>query len=493
MFMFVHPLNNPSYPGLPHGYCAVDSGILGHGDQVFMQERICWIGWGFHLYSEYRPGVAGLLKRSRRKISINMPDDSTLALVNDVADNGELVVGFTDGSWHGIVEDRTGDASVGDVVRVEPESYGSDVYQAVTVVKEGGWDDGNAVAVVEQVFDDKLIVRTEERKMTVNRPDVDVEEGYTIELTRANTFRQVLDTEPVEIGSATEVNVNMPGGDDDESSLFKTERVGEASFNDVIGLRSAKERLKEAIALPMEKPEKIREFDLDDRFGILFYGPPGTGKTMLAKAAANEWGLSDLFFHIGGPEIVSKYYGESERQIRDVFDDAEQEATEAGKPAIVFIDELDSIVPRRDRADETERRIVAQFLSELDGLEDRGDIIVIGATNLIEVIDPAVRRPGRFDEEIEFTLPNTGERVEILQVHSANMPVADDVDFERIAQQTEGWSGADLKSIVKKAGFIAVKDDRSSVSQEDLMIALERYESQRREKQDQFQDEETQK
>lgn len=433
------------------------------------------------------------LKSSRRNVSSNMPDDDTLALVNGVADDEGLLVGFTDGSWHGIVKDETGDARVGDVVRVEPRSYGSDEYQAVTVVKEGGWDYGNPVAVVEQVFDDTMMVRSEEREMTINRPDVDVDEGYTVELTRANTFRRVLDTEPVEIGSSTEVNVNMPGEDENRKpGLFQAERVEEVSFDDVIGLRSAKERLKEAVALPMEKPEKIREFDLDDRFGILFYGPPGTGKTMLAKAAANEWGLSDLFFHIGGPEIVSKYYGESERQIRDVFDAAEQQAAEAEKPAVVFIDELDSIVSRRDRADETERRIVAQFLSELDGLEDRGDIIVIGATNLIEVIDPAVRRPGRFDEEIEFTLPDPGERVEILRVHSADLPVAEDVDYERIAQQTEGWSGADLKSIVKKAGFIAVKEDRSAVGQEDLMIALERYESQRRKKQEHFQDEEAQ-
>lgn len=430
------------------------------------------------------------LKSSRRNASSNMPDDDTLALVNGVPDDGGLLVGFTDGSWHGIVEDETEDARVGDVVQVEPRSYGSDEYQAVTVVKEGGWDYGNPVAVVEQVFDDSMMVRTEDREMTIDRPDVDVDEGYTVELTRANTFRRVLDTEPIEIESSTEVNVNMPGEDEDQKpGLFQAERVEAVSFDDVIGLRSAKERLKEAVALPMERPDKIREFDLDDRFGILFYGPPGTGKTMLAKAAANEWGLSDLFFHIGGPEIVSKYYGESERQIRDVFDAAEQQASEAEKPAVVFIDELDSIVPRRDRADETERRIVAQFLSELDGLEDRGDIIVIGATNLIEVIDPAVRRPGRFDEEIEFTLPETGERVEILQVHSADMPVAEDVDFERIAQQTEGWSGADLKSIVKKAGYIAVKEDRSAVGQEDLMIALERYESQRREKREHFQDE----
>jgi len=348
--------------------------------------------------------LSDYLSSSKQNVSSKMPDDDTLALVNGVADDGGLLVGFINRSWHGVVEDEAGDARVGDVVRVEPQSYGSNEYQAVAVVKEGGWDSGNPVAVVEQVFDDTMMVRTEEEEMTIDRPDVDVNENYTVELTRANTFRQVLDTEPVDIGSSTEVNVNMPGEDGgQDADLFKTNRVEDVSFGDVIGLRSAKERLKEAVALPMEKPEKINKFDLDDPFGILFYGPPGTGKTMLAKAAANEWGLSDLFFHIGGPEIVSKYYGESERQIRDVFDAAEQQAAEAEKPAVVFIDELDSIVPRRDRADETERRIVAQFLSELDGLEDRGDIIVIGATNLIEGIDPAVRRPGRFDEEIEFT------------------------------------------------------------------------------------------
>jgi len=234
----------------------------------------------------------------------------------------------------------------------------------------------------------------------------------------------------------------------------------------------------------MEKPDEMERFDLEGRFGILFYGPPGTGKTMLAKAAANEWGSADSFFHIGGPEIVSKYYGESERQIREVFNAAKKkgeknEEEKKGEPAVVFIDEIDSVVPRRDRADETERRIVAQLLSELDGLEDRGNIIVIGATNLIEVIDPAVRRPGRFDEEIEFTLPEKEERREILEVHSDDMPVSSSVSFQDIAERTRGWSGADLESIVKKAGLIAVKEERPKVEHEDFVIALERFDEQR--------------
>lgn len=290
---------------------------------------------------------------------------NTLALVNGITDDGGLAVGFTDGSWHGVVKDETENASVGDVVRVEPLSYGSDEYQAVEVLMEGGWDHGNKIGVVVQIFNESMMVRTEEREMATDRPDKEVEKGYTVELTQANTFRQVLAKEPVEIGSSTEVNLNFSGNDEAEREpgLIQPERVDDVSFDDIVGLRSAKERLKEAVVLPMEKPEKVEKFDLDKRFGILFYGPPGTGKTMLAKAAANEWGLSDLFFHIGGPEIVSKYYGESERQIRDVFDAAEQRSAEAEKPAVVFIDELDSIVPRRDRADETSGASLPSFLA----------------------------------------------------------------------------------------------------------------------------------
>lgn len=422
-----------------------------------------------------------------------MPRDDTLALVNGRADNGDLIVGYFDGSQQEVVDDATSNAREGDIVRVEPVSYGSDHNQAVEVVKGGGWDSGNLVGVVEEVFDEKMMVRTDEGQRTIDRPKVDIKEGYTIELTKARTFRQVLETDPVDIGPSTEINLNLSSEDgESDTDPYQIKLDEDISFDDVVGLRSAKERLREAIALPMERPEKIKEFDLDERFGILLYGSPGTGKTMLAKAAANEWGLTDQFFHIDGPEIVSKYYGESERQIRDVFEAAKEKAQEEDGPAILFIDELDSIVPRRDRTDETERRIVAQFLSELDGLEDRGDIIVIGATNLIEVIDPAVRRPGRFDEEIEVNPPDTGERTEILRVHTEDMPVSEDVNFDRIAQNTEGWSGADLKSIVTKAGFIAVKEDRSEITQEDLTIALERYEPQRREKMAQVQDEETQ-
>ncbi|CAJ53394.1 ATP-binding protein [Haloquadratum walsbyi] len=421
--------------------------------------------------------------------------EEKLALVNEIADDGSLIVGYRDGSGSATVSDLTDDAEVGDLVKIEEtiSSYQDDKIEEV--VKKRGYDRGRTIGVVESVFDENLAVRTENGLIEINRPDEPVEEGYTIALTHSQSFSQILGEDPIEIGAKPDleidaINLNIgsdeesPEEESDEDGIYKPDTIDNVEFDDVIGLQEAKDRLTEAVSLPMEKPDEMERFDLEGRFGILFYGPPGTGKTMLAKAAANEWGSADSFFHIGGPEIVSKYYGESERQIREVFNAAKKkgeknEEEKKGEPAVVFIDEIDSVVPRRDRADETERRIVAQLLSELDGLEDRGNIIVIGATNLIEVIDPAVRRPGRFDEEIEFTLPEKEERREILEVHSDDMPVSSSVSFQDIAERTRGWSGADLESIVKKAGLIAVKEERPKVEHEDFVIALERFDEQR--------------
>lgn len=423
--------------------------------------------------------------------------DGKLALVNEIADGGDLIVGYIDGSGSTTVSNHTDDAEVSDIVKVEETISSRDNDRAVEVVKKGGYDRGRTVGVVEAVFDETIAIRTENGLVETNRPDETIEEGYTISITPSQTFSQVLSERSIDITPKPDlevdaINLNLGSDNEDDQeeteqrNLYQPENIEEVSFNDVIGLQDAKDRLTEAVSLPIEKPDKMAEFDLEGRFGILFYGPPGTGKTMMAKAAANEWGSSDSFFHIGGPEIVSKYYGESERQIRYIFEAAKKKTEEKDEPVVVFIDEIDSVVPRRDRADETERRIVAQFLSELDGLEDRGDIVVIGATNLIEVIDPAVRRPGRFDEEIEFSLPDAGERRDILKVHSKNMPVSCSVDFKNIAEQTRGWSGADLESIVKKAGLIAVKENRPEVHHEDFVIALERFDEQREAKRQQI-------
>jgi transitional endoplasmic reticulum ATPase len=184
---------------------------------------------------------------------------------------------------------------------------------------------------------------------------------------------------------------------------------------------------------------------------VLLHGPPGTGKTLLAKAVANETSAS--FFSIAGPEIISKYYGESEQQLREVFEDATEES-----PSIIFIDELDSIAPKReDVTGEVERRVVAQLLTMMDGLEARGQVIVIGATNRVDSVDPALRRPGRFDREIEIGVPDEVGRKEILQIHTRGMPLSDDVSLDYLADETHGFVGADIESLTKESAMKALR------------------------------------
>jgi transitional endoplasmic reticulum ATPase len=184
---------------------------------------------------------------------------------------------------------------------------------------------------------------------------------------------------------------------------------------------------------------------------VLLYGPPGTGKTLIAKAVASESGAH--FIHIAGPEVISKYYGESEQKLRDIFDEARENA-----PSIIFIDELDSIAPRReDVTGEVERRVVAQLLTMMDGLEERGQVIVIGATNRVDAIDAALRRPGRFDREIEIGVPSEPDRIEIMKIHTRGMPLSEDVNLDTLAQQTHGFVGADLAALAREAAIRALR------------------------------------
>ncbi|MDD1664309.1 MAG: AAA family ATPase, partial [Methanomicrobiales archaeon] len=210
-------------------------------------------------------------------------------------------------------------------------------------------------------------------------------------------------------------------------------------------------RVRETIELPMRHPELFRKLGIEPPKGVLLYGPPGTGKTLIAKAVANESGAH--FIPIAGPEIISKYYGESEQKLRELFEEARQNA-----PSIIFIDELDSIAPRReDVTGEVERRVVAQLLTMMDGLEERGQVVVIGATNRVDAIDPALRRPGRFDREIEIGVPNEVDRSEILKIHTRGMPVAKDVELLKLSQQTHGFVGADLAALAREGAIRALR------------------------------------
>src|ERR671931_2934435 len=205
------------------------------------------------------------------------------------------------------------------------------------------------------------------------------------------------------------------------------------------------------IELPLRHPELFKRLGVEAPKGVLLHGPPGTGKTLLAKAVANETNAN--FYTIGGPEIMSKYYGESEEKLRSVFQQAEKNA-----PSIVFIDELDSIAPKREEVSgEVERRIVAQLLSLMDGMSSRGKVVVIGATNRINAIDPALRRPGRFDREIEIGVPDRDGRLEILQIHTRGMPLAKDVDLNELAGFTHGYVGADLSALSKEAAMRSLR------------------------------------
>jgi transitional endoplasmic reticulum ATPase len=234
----------------------------------------------------------------------------------------------------------------------------------------------------------------------------------------------------------------------------------DVTYEDIGGLESELEQVREMIELPMRHPELFKRLGIEPPKGVLLHGPPGTGKTLIAKAVANE---IDASFHtISGPEIMSKYYGESEEQLREVFEEATEDA-----PAIVFMDELDSIAAKREEAGgDVERRVVAQLLSLMDGLEERGQVVVIGATNRIDAIDPALRRGGRFDREIEIGVPDRGGRKEILQVHTRNMPLADSVDLDQYADSTHGFVGADLESLSKEGAMNALRRIRPEIDLE---------------------------
>ena len=227
--------------------------------------------------------------------------------------------------------------------------------------------------------------------------------------------------------------------------------VPRTTYEDIGGLHEEIQRIREMVELPLRHPEIFQRLGIDPPKGVLLHGPPGCGKTLLARAVANESEAN--FYSINGPEIMSKFYGESEARLREIFQQAEKNA-----PSIIFIDELDAIAPKREEVTgEVERRVVAQLLALMDGLSGRGNLIVIGATNRPDALDPALRRPGRFDREIEIGVPDKKGRLEILQIHTRGMPLAKDVDLKRLAEMTHGYTGADLAALCRETAMKALR------------------------------------
>jgi transitional endoplasmic reticulum ATPase len=227
--------------------------------------------------------------------------------------------------------------------------------------------------------------------------------------------------------------------------------VPRVTYEDIGGLTDEIRKVREMIELPLRYPELFERLGVEAPKGVLLHGPPGTGKTLLAKAVASETNAN--FSSISGPEIMSKFYGESEGRLREIFDQAQENA-----PSVIFIDELDSIAPKREEVTgEVEKRVVSQLLALMDGLQSRGKVVVIGATNRPNALDPALRRPGRFDREIEIGVPNKDGRLQVLQIHTRGMPLADDVDLKRLANVTHGFVGADLEALSKEAALHALR------------------------------------
>lgn len=258
----------------------------------------------------------------------------------------------------------------------------------------------------------------------------------------------VVDAQPKQAVLITEhTNVNYST----ESVEVEEDKILDITYEDVGGLESEIKKVREMVELPLKHPEVFERLGIDPPKGVLLHGPPGTGKTLLAKAVANETNAN--FILINGPEIMSKYYGQSEENLRKKFEEAEKNA-----PSIIFIDEIDAIASKREESKgEVERRVVAQMLALMDGLKSRGKVVVIAATNIVNSLDPALRRPGRFDREIDIGVPQKEGRLDILKIHTRNMPLAKNVNLKTLAEVTHGFVGADLASLAKEAAMIVLR------------------------------------
>jgi len=235
------------------------------------------------------------------------------------------------------------------------------------------------------------------------------------------------------------------------STETAVDRKVRVTYEEVGGLGHEVKAMREIVELPLKHPELFTRLGIEPHSGILLYGPPGCGKTLLAKVMASESEAN--MFSINGPEIMNKYYGETEAKLRDIFKEAKENS-----PSIIFIDEIDAIAPKREEAyGDVEKRVVAQLLALMDGLTDRGNVIVLGATNRPDSVDPALRRPGRFDREFEISVPNEDGRQEILEIHTRGMPISDDIDLKDLSSELHGYTGADIKSLCREAALKSIR------------------------------------
>jgi len=362
----------------------------------------------------------------------------------------------------------------GEVIRIDADtraSAGATIGDTV-LVRRGSVEE--AVSVTLQPADEHADADANEGLVGLHLEDRLLRAGKRLQLEGFGSY-VVTDTHPtgsVRVTADTDVRLDPEVADLDEAGAEESEPEEAAAgtgatYEDIGGLDEELDLVRETVELPLSEPELFARLGIEPPKGVLLYGPPGTGKTLIARAVANE--VDAYFEAISGPEIVSKYKGESEQRLREAFERAAENA-----PAILFLDEIDSIAGARDEEADMENRVVAQLLTLMDGLEEREEVVVVGATNRVDTVDPALRRGGRFDRELEIGVPDETGRREILDVHTRNMPLADDVDLDRIAGGTHGFVGADIASLVREAGLSALRRDPEElrVSRADFETAL---------------------
>lgn len=341
---------------------------------------------------------------------------------------------------------------LGDIVSLHPceAVYGSKVLVLPI--------DDTVVGVTGDLFDVYLKPYFANQYRPVHKGDLFVVRGGM----RAVEFK-VVECEPSPyciVGPDTEIHCEGDpiSREDEENNL------ADVGYDDIGGCRKQMAQIRELVELPLRHPQLFKSIGIKPPRGLLLFGPPGTGKTLIARAVANETGA--FFFTINGPEIMSKMAGESESNLRKAFEEAEKNS-----PAIIFIDEIDSIAPKRDKTNgEVERRVVSQLLTLMDGMKSRSNIVVIAATNRPNSIDPALRRFGRFDRELDIGIPDATGRLEILRIHTKNMKLADDVDLEKIASETHGYVGSDLASLTSEAAMQQIREKMDLIDLEEETI-----------------------
>ncbi len=315
------------------------------------------------------------------------------------------------------------------------------------------------VATVQEVTDEGVVIK---------------QHGNNQEALTEVTEEMRAEIEPdarVAVNNSLSIVKRLDDETDVRARVMEVEHSPDVTYADIGGLEKQMQEVRETVEMPLESPEMFTDVGIQPPSGVLLYGPPGTGKTMLAKAVANE--TDATFIKMAGSELVHKFIGEGAKLVRDLFEVARE-----NEPAVLFIDEIDAIASKRTDSktsgDAEVQRTMMQLLSEMDGFDERGEVRIIAATNRFDMLDSAILRPGRFDRLIEVPKPNHEGREIIFQIHTRNMNVADDVDFERLAEETTDASGADVKAICTEAGMFAIRDDRTEIHMDDFLKAWDK-------------------